>query len=128
MRENLAAGLTGRQQKVVMREDTALAYGSGVIEVFATPAMIALMENTAHQSVQPCLPEGSVTVGFSVNVRHLKATAIGDNVWAETILEAVEGKKLQFSVRAFDAAGEIGNGTHVRYIVEEEKFMNSLKG
>ncbi len=128
MKENLEEGLQGRQQKVVTREDTAVAYGSGLVEVFATPAMIALMENTAHQSVQEYLPEGSLTVGYELKVRHLKATAIGDTVWAESLLERVDGSKLQFSVRAFDSSGEIGNGTHVRYIVQKEKFMNSLKG
>ncbi|MFO7978373.1 MAG: thioesterase family protein, partial [Bacteroidales bacterium] len=115
MEKKLEAGLQGRQQKIVTTSDTAVAYGSGLVEVFATPAMIALMENTAHQSVQPYLPEGALTVGFEVNIRHLKATGIGDTVWAESILEAAEGKKLQFSVRAFDSSGEIGNGTHVRY-------------
>lgn len=127
MEKKLEAGLQGRQQKIVTRSDTAVAYGSGLVEVFATPAMIALMENTAHQSVQPYLPEGALTVGFEVNIRHLKATGIGDTVWAESILEAAEGKKLQFSVRAFDSSGEIGNGTHVRYIVQKEKFMDALK-
>lgn len=127
MEKKLEAGLQGRQQKVVGREDTAVAYGSGLVEVFATPAMIALMENTAHLSVQPLLPEGSLTVGFEVNIRHLKATGMGDTVWAESVLESVEGKKLRFSIRAFDATGEIGNGTHTRYIVQKEKFMEALR-
>lgn len=127
MEKKLEAGLQGRQQMAVTREDTAVAYGSGLVEVFATPAMIALMENTAHQSVQDYLPQDSLTVGFEVNIRHLKATAIGDSVWAESTLEAVEGKKLTFSVRAFDSSGEIGKGTHVRYIVQKEKFMSALK-
>lgn len=120
-------GIKGRQEQLVGRHQTALAYGSGLVEVFATPAMIALMENTAHQSVQDQLPGGHVTVGSEVNIRHLKATPVGARVWAESELTAVEGRKLSFVVRAFDEKGEIGHGTHTRYIVEAAKFMEGLK-
>jgi fluoroacetyl-CoA thioesterase len=126
MDHTLLPGIQGRQEITVAQKDTASAYGSGLVEVFATPAMIALMENTAHQSVQPHLPDGHLTVGFEVNIRHLKATPVGAMVWAESELLKVEGKKLTFSVRAFDEGGEIGSGTHTRYIVHQQKFMSRL--
>lgn len=126
MEHSVKAGITGYQEIIVSTKDTATAYGSGNAEVFATPAMIALMEKAAHISLQEHLPEGFITVGSEVNIRHLKATAVDKKVWAQTILQEVEGRKLTFSVKAFDELGEIGNGKHVRYIVDAAKFMGAL--
>ena len=126
MDHTLKTGIQGRHEITVGTKDTATAYGSGLVDVFATPAMIALMENTAHQSVQPHLPGGHLTVGFEVNIRHVKATPVGGRVWAKTELLGIEGKKLTFSVKAFDEGGEIGSGTHTRYIVNQQKFMERL--
>jgi fluoroacetyl-CoA thioesterase len=122
----IAAGLKGKQEKKVTSADTASSYGSGLVEVFATPAMIALMENTAHLSVQAYLPQGHLTVGSEVNIKHVKPTAVGALVWAESELVSVEGKKLSFTIHAFDEKGEIGMGTHTRHIIDKEKFMASL--
>lgn len=107
-------------------KDTAKAYGSGLVEVFATPAMIALMENTAHSSVQPYLPEGQVTVGSEVNIRHLKATPLGATVYGTSELLQIEGRKLTFKIEAYDMQGLIGAGTHTRYIIDIERFMAAL--
>lgn len=126
MENTLNPGLQGRMEIQVEWKDTAKAYGSGLVEVFATPAMIALMENTAHSSVQPYLPEGQVTVGSEVNIRHLKATPLGATVYATSELLQIEGRKLTFKIEAYDMQGLIGAGTHTRYIIDIERFMAAL--
>lgn len=122
----LVEGIKGIKKIKVEDKDTAARYGSGLIEVFATPAMIGLMETTAQLSVQEYLPKGMITLGIEVNVKHLKATPVGMNVSCETFLTKIEGKKLTFEVKATDEVGEIGNGTHIRYIVDAAKFMEKL--
>ena len=106
--------------------DTASHYGSGLIEVFATPAMVALVEKTAQLSVQEHLPEGHITLGTEISVSHVKATPVGSNVVCESHLVSVDGKKLLFKVSAHDEKGLIGEGSHRRYIVESSKFMEKL--
>lgn len=123
----LHIGIEGEKEIVVQTEDTAARYGSGLIEVFATPAMIGLMESTAQQSVQYLLDDGLITLGTEVNIRHLKATPVGMKVNCKSRLISIEGKKLLFEVSASDEAGLIGDGTHSRYIVDAEKFMAKLK-
>jgi len=126
MENSLKPGIKGELHIVVAEKDTAARYGSGLIEVFATPAMIGLMEATAQQSVMPYLPAGSITLGTEVNVRHLKATPIGKKVVCYSDLRVVDGRRLEFNVQAFDEDGEIGCGTHTRFIVDKEKFMAKL--
>ncbi len=126
MELNLTIGIIGNKEIIVEAEDTAARYGSGLLEVFATPAMIGLMESTAQHSIQSHLPEGAITLGTEVNVRHLKATSIGMSVKCESKLIAFEGKKLIFEVNAWDEKGQIGSGTHTRYVVDAEKFMKKL--
>ncbi len=126
MTSQLHTGIKGKLEQIVAPKDTATAYGSGLVEVFATPAMIALMENTAHTSLKEYLPEGFLTVGRDVNIKHIKATAVGKRVWAVSEITLIEGKKLTFSVEAFDEDGKIGFGTHTRYIVNKQRFMESL--
>jgi predicted thioesterase len=122
----LKAGIKGYGEQVVENKYTAKAYGSGLADVYATPAMIGLMENTAHLSVGDYLPEGCISVGMLVNIEHLRATPLGEKVWCETVLEAVDGRKLVFTVTAFDSKGVIGKGIHERFIVNTEKFMSKL--
>jgi predicted thioesterase len=93
------------------------------LQVFATPAMVALMENAAMRAVAPQLGEGDTTVGALMNTTHIKPSALGDTVRATATLQAVEGRKLTFTVQAEDSKGVIGEGTHVRYVVNREKFM-----
>jgi fluoroacetyl-CoA thioesterase len=121
-------GLTLLITKAVTAEDTALHYGSGLVEVFATPALIAFMENAALHLVLPYLDEGYNTVGIEVNVKHLKATPVGMQVRCEATLEKVEGRKLTFSLAAWDEEAKIGEGTHVRFIINTSDFMNKLSG
>ena len=122
----LEIGLIGESQLVVAEKDTAKSYGSGLLEVFATPAMINMMENTAHKSVADFLSEGISTVGTQVNVAHIKATPMGMTVHCISKLIEIEGRKLTFQVEAYDEVAKIGEGTHTRFIVDIQKFMNKL--
>lgn len=110
----------------VNKSDTASSYGSGNLDVYATPAMTALMENAAMNCVNQELPNGFTTVGIEINVRHLRATPVGVNVRAEAILDKAEGKKLIFKVAAYDDMGKIGEGIHIRYIVNSEEFLKKI--
>ena len=119
----LVPGIKGGTEVLVTLENSAVKLGSGDCPVFATPAMVALMEEAASLSVAPYLNEGETTVGTALNIRHNAATALGRTVRAESELIGVEGRKLVFKVAAFDEAGEIGEGEHTRAIVNREKFL-----
>ncbi|MEA4968174.1 MAG: thioesterase family protein [Bacteroidaceae bacterium] len=127
MEINIPQRQKGEKEVLVNETNTAKAYGSGLIDVFATPAMIALMENTAHSSIQEFLPQGMVTVGIEINVKHIKATPIGKTVKCNSYLEKVDGKRLYFTIEAFDQEGKIGEANHIRYIVDALKFVEKLK-
>ena len=116
-------GIKNTTQLTVSEKDTALTYGSGTLKVLATPAMIALMENTAMNAVSPYLQEGEATVGTEINVKHLSATPVGGTVTCEAELTEVDGRRLVFNVKASDNGGLIGEGTHQRFIVKTEKFL-----
>lgn len=122
----LKIGVKHTSSQVVTRELTAAHYGSGLVEVFATPAMVGLMENAAMNAVLPFLPKGQNTVGTEICIKHIKATPLGMKVTSEAILVEVDGRKLVFTLRAWDEEGEIGNGTHTRFIIDTEKFMAKL--
>lgn len=113
-------------EKLVTETDTAEYYGSGLLKVFATPAMIALMEKSAHLLAKFSLPPNQETVGIEVNIKHTRATPLGAKVYAEAELIEIDNKKLTFSVVAFDEMGEIGRGTHMRYIINPAKFMGKI--
>ena len=120
---SLTIGSKGRAEALVTEANTAAAVGSGLVPVFATPHMIALMENAAVNAVQAGLEPGQGTVGTRLEVTHDAATPVGMKVWAEAELTAVEGKKLTFAVRAFDEAGPIGGGVHERFIITVDRFL-----
>jgi predicted thioesterase len=101
-------------------------FGSGLVPVFSTPSMIALMENSAVNALIPHLSEGEGSVGTFLSVSHDAATPIGMKVWAECELTAVDGKALTFSVTAYDEKGVIGKGTHGRFIINVEKFLSKV--
>ena len=119
----LETGIKGTQRVTVAKPNLADAMGSGDLPVFATPAMIALMEKTAATSVRDLVDAGCSTVGTLLNVRHLSATPEGMTVTCESELVEVDGKRLVFAVRAYDESGLIGEGTHERFIVGAEKFV-----
>lgn len=119
-------GLTYTSTVAVTQANTALALGSGDMAVFATPALVALMENAAMKAVQAQLPEGSTTVGAFIETTHVKPSALGEEVSATAVLEKEEGRKLTFRITASDTKGIVGEATHIRYIVDRERFMGKL--
>ncbi|WP_290443200.1 thioesterase family protein [Clostridium sp. CF012] len=126
MEFNFNKDLNFAVEQTVSSNDTASSYGSGNLDVYATPAMSALMENAAMNCVQKDLPDGFTTVGIEINIKHVKATSVGMKVRAEALLEKSEGKKLFFKIEAYDDIGKIGEGTHIRYIVNSEEFIKKI--
>ena len=120
-------GLSHTSSTIVDNSNTARTYGSGGLDVFATPAMIGLMENAAMTAVEKDLPEGSTTVGAHISTSHVKPSKMGAMIRATAILEEIEGRKLTFKVTAYDDDGIIGEGVHIRYIVDIVKFMAKIK-
>lgn len=123
----LTPGLTGEATTTVVHENTAAAVGAGGVEVFGTPMMIALMEMAAWRAVEDKLEAGLVTVGTLVNVKHLAATPLGQQVRAYAELLEIDGRRLVFKVEAYDERQKIGEGIHERYIVQLERFLSRLQ-
>ena len=123
---NNLKGLRHSEQLVVEHKDTAAVYGSGALEVFATPAMIALMEKTCLMSVCDKIGEGNTTVGIAVNIKHLKASPVGSTIRCETELVEVDRRRLVFAVKCYEGENLIGEGIHERFVVESAKFMAKL--
>ena len=119
-------GLKYEIQTVVSEANTAATLGSGDMAVFATPAMVALMENAAMLAVKELLPEGSATVGTQMNTSHVKASPLGATITASAELTAVDGRRLTFAVKAWDEKGVIGEGEHTRFVVDRERFLSKL--
>lgn len=120
----LQPGIKGRKSVTVSEANTAKTMGSGTLDVFATPAMIALIEQAAYTSVASELEPGWGSVGTALNVQHLSATPVGMTVTAETELVEVDRRRLVFSAQVFDETGLVGQGTHERFLVENEKFQS----
>ena len=119
----LEPGIKGSAGCTVTDNDTAKALGSGGLDVFSTPIMVALMENAALSSVRPYLDEGMDTVGTRLEISHDSATPVGMAVRAESELVEVDRRRLVFEVKAYDEKGLIGQGRHERFIVGVEKFL-----
>ena len=120
-------GLSYTATTTVNKSNTALALGSGDMEVFATPAMVALMENAAMNAVAPHLEEGQTTVGTQITTSHIKASALGATISATATLTAIDGRSLTFAITARDGENIIGEGVHTRFIVDRERFLSKLK-
>jgi fluoroacetyl-CoA thioesterase len=120
-------GQTFTKTIIVQDKDSARSLGSGGLDVFGTPAMIALMENTALLMVRTDLPTGSDTVGIEINAKHLKASPIGAEITCKATITAIEGRKISYTIEAKDSHGDtIGTATHDRFVVDMEKFMSKL--
>lgn len=122
----LQTGIKGHKEQTVTPEMSAARVGSGLVDVFATPMMVALIEQTCYESVLPHLDKGQGTVGTLVNVSHVSATPIGMRVWCDSELVEVDRRRLVFSVKAYDEAGPIGEGTHERFVIDTARFMAKL--
>ncbi len=116
-------GIRGYADALVEQEDTAKVVGSGDLLVYATPCMVALMEGAACESIAPFLAEGESSVGTMMQVNHTSATPVGMEVRAESEVTAVEGRKVTFTIKAYDEAGEIGNAVHERFIIKADRFL-----
>ena len=122
----LQEGLQHTSNLTVDEAVTAMAMGSGDMPVLATPAMMALMENAAMLAVAGHLPEGCTTVGGHIASSHLKPSKLGDTVTATATVTRVDGKKIEFKVQAYCGDTLLGEGTHLRFIVDRNKFMSRL--
>lgn len=116
-------GIKGHLEQTVAPERCADRIGSGLAQVFATPMMIALMEQTCNESVAPMLEAGQSTVGTHIDISHCAATPVGMRVWCDSLLTEVDRRRLVFEVKCYDECGLIGEGRHERFIVESAKFQ-----
>ncbi len=123
----LQAGITGAQSVIVEEDKLASTVGSGDLPVFATPSMIALIERTASESVRPYLEVGTSTVGTHLDITHSSATPMGMTVVCETELVEIDRRRLVFKVRVYDSKGDVGSGTHERFVVDCERFMQKAE-
>ena len=112
-----------RTEAVVTQDNAAVTAGSGTLPVFATPWMCALMEKASWTAVAPGLEPGESTVGTRLNITHDSATPLGLKVWAESQVTAVDGRRIEFQVTAYDERGLIGQGTHERFVVADDRFL-----
>ncbi len=119
----LEKGIKNKITIAVTKDKTAIVMGSGTLDVFATPAMVALMEQTAAESVEPFLDEGITSVGTKINVEHLSADPVGIEITCESELTAVDNRKLCFDITASDKHGVIGKAYHERFLIKSESFM-----
>ena len=120
---SVTVGLKGRAETLVTQSNTATAACSGALPVFGTPFLCALMEEAAWKSIAPHLEPGQSTVGTRLDISHDSATPVGMKVWAESEVTQVDGRRIELKVAAYDEKGPIGQGTHQRFIVQDEKFL-----
>lgn len=121
---DIQIGAKASYKVIVDTSNTAKSMGSGSLDVFATPSMVAIMEKASTMALESYLEDGTTTVGTALDITHVSATPIGMNVYATSEVVAVNNREITFKVQAFDDAGLIGEGTHKRFIVMAEKFQN----
>jgi len=124
----LREGLSHTSRLTVCNDNSAITLGSGDMPILGTPAMLALMENAAMLAVAEELDEGTTTVGGHIESSHLKPSKIGAEVEATATVTRIDGKKLYFSVVAREGTTVIGEGTHLRFIVDRERFLSKVIG
>ncbi len=120
-------GIRGEEATVVDESQTAAAIGSGTVASFATPSLVTLMESAAIAAITPYLDEGESSVGTEISVRHMAASPLGFRVRAEAEVTAVEGKRITFAIVVFDDLEKIAEGTHERYVIDFERFMERVR-
>ena len=120
---SVSVGLKGRAETVVCEANTARAACSGALPVFGTPFLCALMEEAAWKSIAPHLEPGQSTVGTRLEITHFSATPMGMEVWAESEVTEVDGRRIVLKLNAYDGQGPIGQGVHERFIVQDERFL-----
>jgi fluoroacetyl-CoA thioesterase len=120
---DLTPGLTAETSLTVTESDTAAKWGSGLVPVFGTPALVGLMEAAAVKALEGHLPEGQTTVGGRIDLQHLATTPVGMTVHARAELKTVEGRKLIFEIQAWDDVDKIGEALHERFVIKTEKFI-----
>jgi fluoroacetyl-CoA thioesterase len=125
--QELVPGLQAELEHTVTDADSASHWGSGLVPVFSTPALVGLMESAAVAALTGHLASGQTTVGARIDVRHLAATPVGMQVRARAELMAVEGRKLVFKVQALDAVELIGEADHERFVVDEARFLSRVQ-
>ncbi len=125
--EELKPGLFAEATEFVSEQLTAVSIRSGLVSAYATPAMVALMENASVLAIQKCLGKGQTSVGFEVNIHHIAATPVGVRVRARAEVIAVEGRRVTFKVEAWDPHEKIGEGTHTRVIVDAARFKAKVE-
>lgn len=123
---DIPKGIRGKRETVVKYENTAQYLLSGMLEVYATPSLISFMEFTSFMSLEEFLPEGMGTVGTKVDIRHTAASPVGAHITCESELLEVDGRRLVFSVKAWDEHGVIGEGIHERFIIDNARFVDKL--
>lgn len=123
---SITIGLVGEQTTTVTETLTAQTFGSGSLPVYATPALIALMEAASVAAINQLLPADQTSVGTSISIKHLAASALGQTIRARAEVTQIEGRQITFTVQAWDSKQLIGEGTHVRFIVDIERFMKRL--
>ena len=120
----IKVGIVGEVKDIVNDRNIAKTLRSGELKVYATPAMVAIMEEAAYKSIQSELEDGKGTVGTVMNIRHIDSTPIGMEVTAKSELIEVDRRRLVFKVEAFDEHGKIGEGIHERFIIDNDSFQN----
>lgn len=127
MKPNLTTDLRFEKTIVSEAKHSAMSYGSGLVDVFSTPAMVALMEQTCNELLSRYIETSETSVGIEICVKHLKATSIGDKVTCYASITDIVKNKITFKVEAYDSNGKIGEGIHKRAVVNKEMFLQGLK-
>ncbi len=124
--KEIETGIRYQVEEIVSAEKSASHVGSGLLDVYSTPAMIALMEKASYLCIEKYLDDNESTVGGALNIRHLKPTAIGKKVVCDSTVKSVAGKRIDFDVVVFEEGTPIGNGTHTRFVVDKVQFLKNL--
>ncbi|MDR2413648.1 MAG: thioesterase family protein [Odoribacteraceae bacterium] len=123
----ITPGKSFSQEMIVTHKDTAAAHGSGKLEVFATPALVCLMENTALKCLKGILNDQEDTVGVFIDVKHVKATGVGKKVGCRATIGEVDGRRIRFAIEAWDEVDSIAVAVHDRVIIDPERFMKKIE-